>query len=307
VARGYPCLSYQWQSNGVPIAGATDRTLCVTGVTLSPSCTDYSVVVQNALGSTNATARLCVTPKPMLRITEVMPASATNECAGHEDWFELTNYDTNAVNLQGYRFFDVPSLDAPFTNTQPVIIQPGASVIFVERLTPEAFIRWWGADNLPPGLQIITYTGFGLSESGDTLNVWNAAATDPLDVVDSVSFPAALRGISVYWLLGDWFPRDSQVGVDGAFPAMECDDVGSPGYSADAPLRLYSISRNESGVLLKWHATMGQTYQVCWKAKLDDPDWMPLGNYLATSTVMTAWDATVGSARQRFYRVEQLP
>ncbi len=54
-------LSYQWKSNSVPIAGATNNTLTVPNVQSSFSGTLYSVTIANQAGATNsATAALTV-------------------------------------------------------------------------------------------------------------------------------------------------------------------------------------------------------------------------------------------------------
>jgi hypothetical protein len=48
------------------------------------------------------------------------------------DWWELTSFDTYAVNLRGYRFNDSPArLKSAVVITNDVIIQPGESVLFI--------------------------------------------------------------------------------------------------------------------------------------------------------------------------------
>ena len=61
----------------------------------------YCVRAENPLGTNTACARLYVTAKPDLRITEVQAYPVTG-CADHHDWFEVTNFGTNAVNLLGF-------------------------------------------------------------------------------------------------------------------------------------------------------------------------------------------------------------
>src|SRR6185503_3970518 len=105
----YPLAAYQWRSNGVTIAGATNRMLVVLNCALSMSGTEYCLEAQNSLGVTSACARLAVALPPQLEITEMM--SAAFPSCHHEDWFEVTNRGTNAVNLLGYRFADRFTLD----------------------------------------------------------------------------------------------------------------------------------------------------------------------------------------------------
>lgn len=58
-AEGTLPLSYQWRSNGVPIAGATSPTLSLNNILPSFSAT-YSVDVHNPVGTTNVPATLAV-------------------------------------------------------------------------------------------------------------------------------------------------------------------------------------------------------------------------------------------------------
>ena len=99
---GYPKPALQWLSNGIPILEETNRMFCISGEQnqLSGSW-EICVEARNSLGSTSACARLTVTRQPDLRITEVTGWPMTNALA-REDWFELTNYDTNEVNLLGW-------------------------------------------------------------------------------------------------------------------------------------------------------------------------------------------------------------
>ena len=180
--RGYPLPTFQWRFNGMNINGATNRTLAVVDASLS-SVGTYSVLIQNPLGSTNASAILAVRPKPNLVITEMMGNHSTNTTiSGHADWWELTNFDPNAVNLRGYRFDDAPGvLDGAQVITNDLFIQPGQSVLFIQDMTPEAFSNWWGEENLPTGAQFFRYVGNGIQSAFDVMLLWNATATDPND------------------------------------------------------------------------------------------------------------------------------
>jgi hypothetical protein len=56
--------SYQWQRNGVNIAGANDSSYTVVGVNLGDDGAHFSVVARNAYGTSTATALLQVSPLP---------------------------------------------------------------------------------------------------------------------------------------------------------------------------------------------------------------------------------------------------
>jgi hypothetical protein len=234
----------------------------------------------------------------------------------HLNWFELTNCDTNAVDLRGYRFRDAPSLVIASIITNAVVIKPGESVIFVEAMRSEEFIRWWGAENLPPGLQIITWYSWGLDASGaDVIHIWNSGATDPLDEVANASHLAAIPGMSeelenfcdpLYGCTG-FYLRDSVAGENGAFRAVEGGDIGSPGYTANPPPRLLGLSRDALRVNLRCRVVEGKTYQLSWKNALADAVWTPLPSATATGSIITMEDTNAGSALLRFYRLEELP
>jgi hypothetical protein len=306
-AGGYPPTVYQWQANGVNIPGATNRTLSVPAATLTMSGRIYTVHVQNPHGSASASARLEVTTRPRLVITEVMAAVLGGTDSGRGDWFELTNFDTNAVNLFGYRFSDRYSFDVSYTITEPLIIQPGESVVFVERLSAEQFAQWWGHDALPPGLQISTYTGLGFSSLGDVINIWNSAETDPYDPVASAGFLESTRGFSLRFIPPDYyFVEDSVAGVDGAFRAAAGADIGSPGYLANPPARFVCITRTESEFVLRCRVIEGKAYALRSKTNLTDPTWIQIGTFTSEETVMTI-TLPQGETGQQFFLLEEVP
>jgi Immunoglobulin domain/Concanavalin A-like lectin/glucanases superfamily len=87
VALVRPPLSYQWLSNGVPVLGATKRSLTFTATNFGPSqvvgtnyTADYRVVVSNDSGSvTSSIATLTVTIPPLTIASAGMPIwNATN-------------------------------------------------------------------------------------------------------------------------------------------------------------------------------------------------------------------------------------
>lgn len=68
-------LSYQWQLQGVPIAGATNTSLALTNVNTTQAG-QYAVVVTNVFGSVSASAILTVLVDPP-QVTSPLQASAT--------------------------------------------------------------------------------------------------------------------------------------------------------------------------------------------------------------------------------------
>lgn len=315
VARGYPLPTFRWSWSAdgtrfIDLPGATNRTFIV-----SPARPDdagiYRVRVQNPLETNYAFASLVVKDKPRLKITEAMSSS----CFVAEDWWELTNVGNEPVNLYGYRWDAKPGIigGGP-TITNNITIEPGESVIFLEGHTPEFFINhWWGASNLPPNLQIITYTANGLLFTGDEINLWNPTAGDNEDWVDQVVFSTATPGASF------WFAPDdpcSEFGVVseefqcGTFRSAQGCDVGSPGWTPWTPPRLTSIRRDGTNVTLEWKAQPGSTTLVQYTSKLASPAgstvWIDLGAYTFTGATGTTEDLTGGNDPQRFYRLKRI-
>ena len=76
----------------------------------------------------------------------------------------MTSFDSQLVNLNGWRFNDnTGGFTDPFVISSFLIIAPGESIIFAEEMTAPQFANWWGASNLPAGLKMIMYSGTGLS------------------------------------------------------------------------------------------------------------------------------------------------
>ena len=330
LARGYPPPQYQWSSNSVAIIGATNRTLVLPNASSNMSDTVYRVEVSNSPSdqcpanafaapcvSTNASAALTVTRRPVLMITEVMAAPTQEEQLIHNDWFELTNGDTNAVNLQGYKFRDSPALKAfnnAFVITNALVVQPGESVIFVKDMTPEEFSRWWGPESLPANLQIYTFSGFSLANLGEVIYLWNPAATDPDDAVAAASFAASTTGMSKEFThfcdpsgCTTDLEYESILGVNGAFRAAEGGDIGSPGYTSNPPPRLLHLWRDASAVSLKCRVIEGKTNRLNYKNRLSAPMWTALASNVASNSIIILKDDTVGIERSRFYRLEEAP
>lgn len=337
-ARGYPLPTFQWQSNGVVMPGATNATLSIIKAGYASAGT-YCVRVQNPLGTTNACGVLTVHRKPNLVVTEMMGAPSTNTTRlGHGDWWELTNPDTNAVDVTGYRFDDFPGVlegAVRITNafvkvpgaiyvTNHVIIQPGESILFLSDMTPEAFACWWGEGNLPERIQFVCYTGNGFQAEGDTITLWNSTATDPEDFITRGEYVnlnddfTPRRGVSLtFWCTG-WieFGQPSVQDQCGAVVAMEGGDVGSPGFVSNhsphsvvprAP-RCLRVTRDGQGVHLTWSTQCDKTYELWCKDDLAATNWTSVITRIPAAGPQTiTTDASAAGRPHRFYRLSVLP
>ncbi len=172
-----------------------------------------------------------------LAITESMSSASTNNTFGAvrgPDFWELSNFGTNAIDLTGYKFNDdngglTLADGTPFSG---LTINPGESILFVQDdilqlNTPEAFRGWWG---LPASQQVVFYSGNGQSANGDFLVLYGPDALNDADFLDKAEFGAATVGQSfTYHPTNSAYGVLSSNGIGYAFTAVLSDDVGSPG------------------------------------------------------------------------------
>jgi hypothetical protein len=318
--RGYPLPGIQWQFNGTNIPGATNATLSIANATFGSAGT-YTIRVTNLLCTNTATACLTVSRRPLLFVTEALSHASSNSLvSGHSDWWELTNFDTNAVNLCGYRFneYPGPSLEGTFVVTNDITIRPGESIIFARQMSAEAFKNWWGEENLPENIQIIRYPGHNFDPEFDAIYFWNAGALDPDDHIAKAEFVNFSDGVTLWFdpfdpTPGAEFGYPSVIGEYGALRALEADDIGSPGWATNHPPRPHiprftSLTRGIAGANLTWTARPGKRYELQFKsALLSNLTWTALSQHSATGLSVTTLDMSATNANQRFYRLQVLP
>ncbi|MEI9999301.1 MAG: lamin tail domain-containing protein [Verrucomicrobiota bacterium] len=174
-----------------------------------------------------------------LVITEVDPSGSGNNTY-QQDWFELTNYGTTALNLTGFSMDDSSDKASDAVALKGVTsIAAGQSVVFVEdtgetskdATLDAAFEQAWFGNKVPAGFTIGNYggSGVGLSQSGDAVNIFNASGTQ----VTGVDFGDSSNGVtfdnSVARVTNDGtISTVSVVGVNGAFESPT-GEIGSPG------------------------------------------------------------------------------
>jgi hypothetical protein len=225
-----------------------------------------------------------VLSRPDIRITEVSSARTTLDPAfidrvgfAPEDWWEITSFSPVPISLSGWRFDDNSASlgSALLIADTNLTILPGESIVFVERLTPDQFRAWWGTNNLPTGLKIVTYTGsgIGLSSGGDGVRLWNATATANADTIDGVDFPAGDPGISFNFNPDTReFGKLSVLDLNGVFQAPATlegvKEWGSPGrikvgtIVTPALPPLLTITQTEAALKVVLSAESGHTYRL---------------------------------------------
>ena len=198
-----------------------------------------------------------------------------------DDWFELYNASTSAVDLGGYSLTDSQ-------NPRKYIIPAGFTI------PAGGFALLWadeeGNQNRPDRE---LHVNFRLS-SGETLGLYDPDRR----LVDSVGIAAA-DDIS-----GGRFPDGA-----AAFFSMTTPTPRTANVATAPEVRVLSII-HESGasVTLHWTAEAGKNYRVEYKDELADESWTPFPDIVtAHSDMATAVDFTIGSLPQRFYRIVLLP
>jgi len=113
LVSGIPPFAYQWEHNGLPINGATNSTLAISGVSTSDAG-GYAVVVTNGYATlTSSAAQLTVTPAAVppqlavgrlannLTITFTGQAGRVYRLLGSTNLTSWAAVDTNSVVLAG--------------------------------------------------------------------------------------------------------------------------------------------------------------------------------------------------------------
>jgi hypothetical protein len=307
VAVGYPAPAYQWYFDGQILAGQTSPELALSNIDFAQAG-PYQVSASNASGSLTNAATLTVRAKPDLRITEVMASEAASPGVNTADWWELTSFESQPLDLSGWRFNDSGgSLADPFVFPSGTIILPGESIVFNEGLTATQFRDWWGSPNLPANIQIVTYSGTGLSfgTSGDGIRLWDAQTTDPNDTIASVDFGAVTAGISLnYDPATAQFGANSQLGVNGVIQAALTSDLGSPGrIRAPAASPVLQASSVAGKLRIEFDAVGGYGYFLQTRSGFESGTWEYTGDVIQLNASERAFFEKAMIGEHRFYRV----
>jgi hypothetical protein len=306
-AVGYPDPTYSWRSNGTLIAGQTGSSLVLSNLTLA-AAVQYQVIASNASGRMTNSATLTVRQKPDLRITEVLSTAAASPGVPTADWWELTSFESQSVSLAGWRFNDNGGgLTDPYIIPGSLTIAPGESIIFVESLTAAQLTNWWGATNLPQGVQIVSYTGSSLSlgAGGDGIRLWDNVTANVNDTVASVDFGAATAGVTFnYDPVTQQFGGLSILGMNGVIRASAATDIGSPGRIRALAMRPTLVARRIGSQLrIEFDATAGRRYSLEARENLSSSTWTETGDVLQPATNGRIFFEREAAAPAQFFRV----
>jgi len=306
-AVGFPDPAYSWRFNGQLLAGQTNAFLWLSNVTAA-AAGQYQLIASNASGTASNAATLTVRPRPDLRITEVMANPASSPGVATADWWELTSFESQPVTMNGWRFNDnAGGLGTAYTFPNPLVIAVGESIVFVEGLSAAQFRNWWGASNLPPALQIITYSGAGLGfgNDGDGLRLWDNVTVNEEETVARADFGAAMTGVTFnYEPSTEQFGGNSQLGINGVIRAAAATDIGSPGRIL-APVGVFSLQALLVGdrIRIEFDAVAGQVYTLEARNDVAAGGWASTGDNFQATTNRRASFEKERSGGARYFRV----
>lgn len=190
-----------------------------------------------------------------LMLTEISSSASPGAPSSADDYWELTNFGSSVVNLNGYSWHDSgrsPSAAAAYALPAGSSIAPGESVIFTG-MVPAAFRSWWG---LASSIQVFQTSGApGLGENdgvsffdpdGNELFFFSYAAggftrengTSALGGHAGTSAGASAAWQNIIWVpaSGTAAPRYTFAtgGNYGSFQSALGTDGGSPGMTVPA-------------------------------------------------------------------------
>jgi autotransporter-associated beta strand protein len=197
----------------------------------------------------------------IIRITEVMSSSGTG---GTADWFELTNYGDEAVDITNWRIDDdSQSFGSAVLLNGITSIASGTSVVFIEGtdVTATNYKNYWGG-SVTTGVAVGYYSGSGIGfgSGGDKVTIFNSGGT----LITQVSFGAASTGTSFYWTYtasgtAVTSAALSSPGNLGAFTSGSTPtNVGSPGVAitvAESAERYWTANGSALGGSGTWNAS----------------------------------------------------
>jgi hypothetical protein len=198
-----------------------------------------------------------------------------------QDWFELYNPNTNAVNLSGYFLTDTLSTPTKWTVPLGTIIGPGGfMLVWADNQTEQNVLDTNGS----------LHAGFQLNNDGEVIALYSPGGVAQHIVVFGEQFENVSGGL---------FP-------DGATNAVYAMTNFTPRASNTLAgrLRITELTFNAGIVRLTWQAIPGRSYRIDFKDELAAPTWTPLGTtpVMAPGFTATATD-TPAPLTHRFYRI----
>jgi len=236
-------------------------------------------------GGTNSNAA----PALPLLINEWMAAhtaTLADPADGHfDDWFEIFNPNSVAVDLTGYMLTD------NLTNTTSRWPIPAGAAI-----AARGFLLVWADNDANQNTNSVElHANFKLDKTGDTIGLFAPNGS----LVDSVVFVAQTNDLSE----GRW--------PDGAVntffmptPTPRASNV-IPNTPPPEVQVLSTIVNGDGDIVITWSAENSRNYRVQYKDDLNASTWSDLSDVTASGAVASTTEV-IGAGSQRFYRIQLL-
>ena len=200
----------------------------------------------------------------------------------YEDWFELYNAGSAAVDLGGYYLTDDLLTPTMFKIPSGTIIKAGG------------FLLVWADDDPSQNDGTSVHANFRLSKSGDTI----ALFAPDLSLVDSVEFAEQATDVSEGRLPD---------GAAGPFVALPVPTPGDANRDAgDPPLTIEIEWDPATGGSLTWETTPGVTYIVEKKTDLEAMTWEEVDRIVATGSSESISNIVDPAIATGFFRIRAL-
>ena len=251
-----------------------------------------SGIVSVTVGTTNP----ATTGTNIIWVDDALPAGAVPGADGGDAWTWVS------------------SNPAPFSGTAANQSNIGAGL-------HQHFFDWASATlTINPGDFLIVYVYLDPTNvPSEVMLQWNDGSWEHRafwganNILNGVSGTASRFFAGALPQAGQWTRLEvpaSQVGLEGStLKGMAFTLYGGRAtwdYAGKRPPAPTSVNKVAGGILLSWPSTAGQTYRVVCKTNMTGSDWTELSGPITATDSMTSWtDQTIGSDRQRFYRIEQ--
>jgi hypothetical protein len=318
-ATGSQPLSYQWRSDGQPLAGANATNYTV----ISAQCTNagsYDVIVTNAGGSVTSNVGVLTVVSPPLLVdpptnqTVVMgqPAifsvTAANDCGGGlayqwrlngADLLDATNSALLRANAQPA---DTGGYTVVITNLAGAVT---SSVAILGVTTPSLLVL------TPPGLDF--GTAFSGSTSSASFVVNNAGGSllsgtatilgGPFTIEGGTSAGMSVPALSATNLMIQFTPPTAGIFSNAIVFATDGGNATNSLYGVGADLPVIPWTAQAGTNLVFCFPTIsGKTYTIEYEDFLDSQSWFPLQTFAGDGSTNSFTNSTTIPS-QRFYRL----
>ena len=223
--------------------------------------------------------------EPLLVINEWMAVNtrtlADPADGDYDDWFEIYNPNGWTVNLAGYRVTD--DLNNPGKFVFPV----GASILARGHL-----LVWADEEGSQYAAAGQVHANFKLARDGEILALIGPSGK----LLDLVQFSDQMPDASMGRLPD---------GDTSGFSALPSASPGGFNQPPPAAILLQSARSATGQLVLAWNSVPGQTYQLEYKASLDQSPWI-LGQAMVASSNQASFTLSPDGASSLFFRVARI-